>query len=122
MKVILSIKPYYADKILDWEKKYELRRTIFKSKVTKVYIYASAPISKVIGEFEIDNILCEDIPDLWKRTKDYSCVDRKFFKSYFSNKEKWYAIKVKRPKRYKNYLSIKESFWVLPPQCFAYVE
>ena len=30
MKVILSIKPYYAEKILNGEKTYELRKSIFK--------------------------------------------------------------------------------------------
>jgi len=54
MKVLLSIKPKYAEMILSGEKKYEFRRAIFKKPgISKVVIYASSPVSKVIGEFEI---------------------------------------------------------------------
>ena len=121
MQVILSIKPNHAIKILNWEKEYELRRNIFKRKVDRVLIYASAPISKVIGEFTIDTILFENINKLWERTKNWSCVDKDFFFSYFSQKEKGYAIKIASVKRYKKWLCIKESFWSFPPQSFVYV-
>ena len=54
MKVILSIKPEFANKIFNGTKKFEFRRTLFKNKEIKmIIVYASAPISKVIGEFEI---------------------------------------------------------------------
>lgn len=121
MQVILSIKPNYAMKILNWEKEYELRRSIFKRKVDRVLIYASAPISKVIGEFTIDTILCENVNKLWEKTKNWSCVDKDFFYSYFSEKEKGYAIKIASVKRYKKELCIKESFGSFPPQSFVYV-
>ena len=52
MKVLLSIKPEYASKILDGTKRYEYRRAIFKrTEVTTVVVYASDPVRKVIGEF-----------------------------------------------------------------------
>ena len=66
MKVILSIKPYYAEKIFDGEKIYELRKSIFKNpNVKKVILYASSPISKIVGEFEIDYIIHKEVEDLW---------------------------------------------------------
>ncbi len=61
MKVLLSIKPEFAFKIFNGTKKYEYRRTIFKKcEVTIVLVYATYPIQKVIGEFEIGEILHED--------------------------------------------------------------
>lgn len=121
MKAILSIKPYYANKILDWEKIYELRKSIFKEKVDKVIIYASAPISKIIWEFEVDEVLCENLNLLWEKTKDYSCVDKSFFKEYFKEKEFWYAIKIWKVKKYRTQLNIKDNFWISAPQSFSYV-
>ena len=121
MKAILSIKPYYANKILEGEKLYELRKSIFKSNVDKVIIYASAPISKIIWEFQIEWILYENINTLREKTKSSSCVDKKFFNAYFENKNKWYAIKVWKVKRYKKYLSIKKDFGMTPPQSFSYI-
>ena len=51
MNVILSIKPEFVEKIFSGEKQYEYRKILFKQKVDTVYIYASRPISKIVGEF-----------------------------------------------------------------------
>ena len=55
--VILSIKPEFVAEIKAGRKCFEFRKTIFKEKVEKVYIYASTPISKVVGEFQPVDIL-----------------------------------------------------------------
>ena len=67
MKVLLSIKPEYAYKIFDGSKKYEFRRSVFKdTNVKTIVVYASSPVQKVIGEFEIDSILNESLDSLGK--------------------------------------------------------
>ncbi len=122
MKVILSIKPKFANKIFDGTKKFEFRRTLFKNKdVTNVVVYASAPVSKVIGEFEIDKIFHQDLISLWNKTSLFSGISEDYYKEYFNGKENGYAIKVKNPKKYKNELCIRESFGLKPPQSFAYI-
>ena len=96
MKVLLSIKPEYAQKIFDGTKKYEFRRSVFKKKNVKtVVVYASSHVQQVIGEFEIETILNHNIQELWNLTKDYSGVTKNLFFDYFINKEKGYAIKIK---------------------------
>jgi len=123
MKVILSIKPIYAEKILNGEKTYELRKTIFKnSEIKKVIVYASSPVSRVIGEFEIDKIINQEINSLWETTKDSSCVTRDFFDSYFQNKKTGYAIKIKKYKRYVKTFDIQKEYGVKAPQSFSYIE
>lgn len=123
MKVILSIKPYYAEKILSGEKTYELRKSIFKApNITTVIIYASSPISRIIGEFEIDGIIHEEIALLWKKTKKFTSVDKLFFDEYFANKEKGYAIKIKKIKRYEETYNIMEKYGICAPQSFSYIE
>ena len=70
MRVLLSIKPEYAEKILSGEKRYEFRRALFKNpEIKKVVIYATSPIKKVIGEFDIECILTLELEDLWRKTK-----------------------------------------------------
>jgi predicted transcriptional regulator len=123
MKIILSIKPEFANKIFEGEKKFEFRRSIFKNKnVSKVIVYASSPISKVIGEFEIGEILFKDLNTLWKETKDFSGITEDYFYDYFVGKENGFALEVKRVIRYKKELCIKESFGKTPPQSFVYYE
>jgi predicted transcriptional regulator len=123
MKVILSIKPEFANKIFEGDKKFEFRRSIFKNKnVSKVIVYASSPISKVIGEFEIGQILHKDLDSLWNETKEFSGISKDYFNEYFIGKENGFALEVKRVKRYKKDLCIKESFGKVPPQSFTYIE
>jgi predicted transcriptional regulator len=122
MKVLLSIKPMYAEKILNGEKLYEFRRTIFKSPaVTKVVIYASSPISKVIGEFEIDHVLSMEVEALWNKTMEHSGIDKEFYDSYFDGKDVGHAIKVKHVERYLECRELHEYDIKYPPQSFAYL-
>jgi len=58
MDIILSIKPIYADAIFRGDKFYEFRRKIwnlnnFNVKNDKIFVYSTAPVSKIIGEFNI---------------------------------------------------------------------
>ena len=123
MKVILSIKPKYAHKILEGKKTYELRKNIFKnSEIKTVLIYASAPISKIIGEFQIDNIVHLELEELWNTVKEKAEVDRDFFDEYFETKAKGYAIRIKDVKKYKNSIDISEKYGIKAPQSFAYVK
>lgn len=123
MRVLLSIKPEYAEKIFDGTKKYEFRRSVFKNQDVKtVVVYASSPVQQVIGEFEIEKILNYDLHKLWEKTKEFSGISERFFFEYFINKEKGFAIKIKCTKRYDKALSLKEDFNVTPPQSFMYLE
>jgi predicted transcriptional regulator len=122
MRVLLSIKPEFAYKIFRGEKKYEFRRIIFKNKkVKRVIVYASSPVKKVIGEFEIETILSEEVSALWKKTQKYSGITEDYFYSYFREKEIGHAIKVKSFIEYEKPLCIKKDFRATPPQSFIYV-
>ncbi len=123
MKVLLSIKPQHAMNIFNGTKKYEFRRSIFKnSEVKTIIVYASAPLKRVIGEFEIDSIIFEDIEELWDITCEHAGINRKIFFDYFNNKSKGYAIVVKKTRRYRKPKLLEEVFGETPPQSFAYIQ
>jgi len=122
MKVILSIKPEFAEKIFDGSKQYEFRRSIFKDpNVKTVVVYASSPVQKIIGEFEIERILNLSLDNLWDTTQDFSGITKDYFLSYFENKDAGYAIKIKKAKKYNKPLCIREDFNATPPQSFLYL-
>ena len=101
MTVLLSIKPEFAEKIFDGTKKYEFRKSIFKNADVKtVIVYASSPVQRVIGEFTIDRILNDDLSTIWNETERHAGITHDFYMSYFANKEKAYAIKIRNAKRY----------------------
>lgn len=122
MKVLLSIKPEFALKIFEGSKKYEFRRVVFKNRdVRKIVVYASAPVSRVIGEFDVETVIKKDIANLWEETKEFSGISEDYYLSYFDGKDEGFAIKVKEPKMYKKDLCLKENFGVKPPQSFLYL-
>lgn len=122
MKVVLSIKPEFASKIFEGTKRFEYRRLIFKNKaVSTVVVYASSPISKVIGEFEINHIIENELEELWNVTKDFSGISKTYFDQYFKGKEKGFGIAIKNPCLYKKPQSIQEDYGMVAPQSFAYL-
>ena len=123
MKVLLSIKPEYAEKILSGEKKFEFRRVLPKNKsVKKVVIYATLPVGKIVGEFEIEELISDNPPRLWANTAEFSGITADFFDTYFDGKDIAHAIKVGKVKKYKRE---KDLIDILPsgiaPQSFCYI-
>ena len=123
MKVLLSIKPEFAYKIFDGTKKFEFRKSIFKNaNVRDVVVYASSPVQKVIGEFSNAEILNDDVETIWNETARYSGITRNFYMSYFSNKDKAYAIKIGKTKRYRQARDLSDYNLNFAPQSFAYLK
>lgn len=122
MKILLSIKPEFANKIFDGTKKFEFRRSIFRDKSVKsVVVYASAPVSKVIGEFDIKKVHNKELNQLWDETKEFSGISREYYDMYFNGKVEGFAIQVCNPRLYENAKNLKEEYDMVPPQSFAYL-
>jgi predicted transcriptional regulator len=122
MRVLLSIKPEFAYKIFDGSKRYEYRRAMFKNtEVTKVVVYASHPVQKVIGEFEIETILHDSPIALWGKTKKHAGINEEKFFKYFADKSKGYAIKVKATNMYDIPIRLHNIMVSSPPQSFMYL-
>ena len=123
MTVLLSIKPEFAEKIFDGTKKYEFRKSIFKNADVKtVIVYASSPVQRVIGEFTIDRILNDDLSTIWNETERHAGITHDFYMSYFANKEKAYAIKIRNAKRYAHARRLSDYNSHYAPQSFAYIQ
>lgn len=123
MKVLLSIKPEFAHKIFNGEKKFEYRKSIFKQKVDTVVVYSTMPEGKLIGEFKIDGII-ETNPDLlWNETKEFSGITYEFFSTYFDQRDNAYAIKIGELKKYDTPINPKEQNKnFTAPQSFCYID
>lgn len=123
ISVMLSIKPFFAEQIFDGTKRFEFRRKLFANRdVKKIVVYVTEPIGKVIGEFEIEEIIELKKERLWEQTKEFSGIEKEFFDSYFSGQETGFAIKVGKTNRYKTPLDLKDHFNVNhPPQSFRYI-
>lgn len=121
MKVVLSIKPEFAEKIFEGTKKFEFRKSIFKNRnVETIIVYASSPVQKVIGEFDIEHIINDKLEELWELTHTHAGITEEYFYEYFQDKDSGFAIKIKEFRKYKIPKDLKEDFNLLPPQSFSY--
>ena len=122
MKAILSIKPKYAERILFGEKEYEYRKRIFRSEdVSRVVMYATQPVSQLVGEFGIKRILRDNPEDLWNRTSDAAGLSRTKFNSYFQNRSTGVAIEISQADRFSPPVDPWEAIEdFYPPQSFCY--
>lgn len=123
MKVLLSIKPEFAEKIFEGTKRYEFRKAMFKDKAVRtVVVYATRPVGQLIGEFDIENVLCEQPETLWEMTSDHSGITKDFFDSYFLGRTKSFALAVGDTRRYDPPIdpaALIDNF--TPPQSYMYI-
>lgn len=122
-RILFSIHPEFADAILSGKKKVEFRRVIFrKVDIKEVVIYATHPVRRVVGRFEIDEVLTAEPGVLWKQTKDIGGVTREKFDNYFLGKNIGFGIKIKNPVRFVNSQPLSKYVTSnTPPQSFCYV-
>ncbi|WP_456309026.1 ASCH domain-containing protein [Serratia proteamaculans] len=123
MKVLLSIKPEYVEKILDGTKKFEFRKGIFKKNdVTSVVIYSTMPVGMIVAEFDIDDVISDNPCNVWKKTHKHAGISKQFFDSYFHSRDKAFAIKIGNLRIYDKPLhlsSLGEN--VTAPQSYRYL-
>lgn len=118
---LFSIYPEYAYRILSGEKKFEYRKRVAKLYLKRLIIYATAPISKIIGEVCVDEILRDTPQTIWRRTNKYGGIQREQFFAYFDNKSLAYAYSLSDPILYGGKLSLNDIGITNPPQSFIYL-
>ena len=117
----MSIKPKYANKIFIGEKLYELRKKIFQKKVTSIVIYSSSPISMIIGEVEIDDIIIGSPVSIFEQFEDKICISRNDYFSYFSGKNTAYAIRIGKVHKYPIPKKLSDFGIKRAPQSYIYL-
>lgn len=122
MNAILSIKPQFAEKIFSGQKKYEYRKFMFKKPVHKVFVYATFPVCKIVGEFTLQDFIIGTPKQVWNKTKNASGIDLNCFDKYFAGRSQAYALCISSYKRYTMPIDPKQLFpHFKAPQSFCYI-
>jgi predicted transcriptional regulator len=123
MRILLSIKPQYAEQIFDGSKRYEFRKVVHTNPDVKtVVVYATKPVSRIIGEFSVSEIHSGSPERLWRKTRQYSGITKLFFNKYFDGHDKGFAIEVGSAVRYQSPLNLRDLLPNgYPPQSFVYL-
>ncbi len=95
MNVIISIRPNFCKLIFDGQKRYEYRKRVFnRLDVDKVYIYASKPISMIVGYFTIKRIISDTPSMIWNQTHEHGGISKKMYLQYFKSHDVAHAIEI----------------------------
>jgi len=123
MRVLLSIKPQYANKIFEGSKRFEFRKAIHKNPNVKVVVvYATKPVGKVIGEFTVSDVHSDSPRRLWRKTKSAAGITERFFTEYFAGREIGFAIEVAQARLYDEPLELTDFVASgFAPQSFVYL-
>ena len=121
MDALISIRPEYIARIMNGEKKYEFRKSIFKQPVKRVFIYSSAPKKRIVGYFDWTGTITGTVNQVWDQTKEYAGIDKKAYKAYFKKAECAYAIKLNSLHLFKEFMNPWHVNGFRPPQSYYYL-
>ena len=124
MNILLSIKPKYVNEIVNGNKRYEFRKSVFRKRcnVGKVYIYASSPVKRIVSTFTIESIIEERPEELWRKCKEFSGISEVEFFDYFRDQDNGYATKIRALELF-DPVDPKDNIPdFFPPQSFCYTD
>lgn len=119
----MAIKPKFAELIFNGEKGVEFRKVNFRKKPETIVVYATDPVQKVIGSFEVGEIEKDKPIKLWQEYEGLRGINREEFEKYFGAKDSGIAIQVRRTNKFDNPVTL-EAFCGTsnPPQNFQYLD
>ena len=117
-QAVFSIKPRFAELILDGNKQYEFRKRAPTFPVSKIIVYSSAPVRAVVGHFSVGSIQYKSIEALADMA---STNTRQYVREYFRGRKFGFAIEIVNPIRYKRIKTLLDLGIKCAPQSFCYV-
>ncbi|WP_242223419.1 helix-turn-helix domain-containing protein [Shinella zoogloeoides] len=126
-EIILSIKPFYSEKILDGRKTIELRRRFPTEKTagSKIYIYSTSPVMALVGTAELCSVERLPLSSLWKKHGSNAYINKSDFDHYFDGVSEGFALRILNPREFVKPLTLselKERFGFQAPQSFLYAK
>lgn len=120
--ILMSIKPEYVNKIFFCNKKYEYRKKECKEKITKIIVYSSSPVKKVVGELIIKQVLKDKKELIWKKTNMNGGISKKKYEKYFENTENAIAYEIEKTILYDKPKELKDYNIKTAPQSYVYIK
>lgn len=119
---LMSIHTRWAEAIMDGSKRVEFRKRRLAPDIQTVLVYATAPVSKIIGSFTIDRIESGSPTEIWERFGMVGVIGRDDYFAYFEGADSAVAIVVSVAERFDEPVSL-DSMEPRPavPQSFAYL-
>lgn len=121
MKILLSVKPEYIDKIFDGLKTFEYRRKLPQKTISSIVLYATDPVQRIVGEVEVIGTISASPTALWEQTKHSAGISRAKYRDYFNKRKKANAFILGKVTRYQSPKALSDYKISSAPQSFQYL-
>ena len=91
---LMSIHPKYASQILAGAKRVEFRKRPIAPDVTHVLVYATAPVSAIVGAFAVNEQVTLAPQMLWRRFRHVAGIGWADFTAYYTGRQSGTGIAV----------------------------
>ena len=118
---LMAIRPEFADQILEGVKRVEFRKRALAADVTQVVVYASAPISAIVGAFSVRSQTTKHPSALWASYSEVGGISRAAYAQYFEGCECGTAIEVGQVWRASSPIALGSAGVGRAPQSFQYL-
>jgi predicted transcriptional regulator len=121
--ILLSVKPRFADLILDGSKLVELRRSIPAQSVSTIAIYSSSPIQAIVALADVQKIIEASPTKLWAiANENGGGLSKSELMSYFDKKTTGFALMLENIRVFTSPINPKKVFKsFVAPQSFKYL-
>ena len=121
--ILLSVKPKFANLIVEGSKLVELRRTIPAKEVGTIAIYSSSPVQSIVALADVKEIIEASPSKLWAISKSYGGgLTRDELMAYFESKKTGFALMLEKVRTFRKPLKpIKVFKQFSAPQSFRYL-
>lgn len=121
--ILLSVKPKFANLIVEGSKLVELRRTVPAQAVGTIAIYSSSPVQSIVALADVKETIEASPSKLWSIAKDNGGgLTRTELMTYFESKKTGFAIMLENVRVYRTPVNPARIFKPFSaPQSFRYL-
>ena len=126
--LLISVKPEFAEKIMNGEKTIELRKSAPRkvNKESHILLYVTSPIKELWGICKINNILKDEPKAFWDNYGYKTGITETQFKQYYKTSRIAFGIELKEIRNFSKYSielkQLKKAFPnFMPPQTYSYI-
>lgn len=120
---LISIHPKHIENILSGKKVFEYRKVSPKLEVSRLVLYSTAPVMKIVAVVEVLGCIKGPPTQVWNQTNAGSGISRQFFRDYFFGQKTATAFRLGKVYRMEAPMALcllngKKN----PPQSFCYLQ